>query len=115
MTQAAEVFLRGRHKGISSILITQNAFLKSEHYRVISLNATHLLLLRCRDLRQIQLIGKTFLPDSQIKYFLELYRKIVINSKFGHLLCDFTKFSDSPLMLRSNIANDEYERAFLLQ
>ena len=116
MAQAAEVFLRGRHKGISAILITQNAFLNNDNYRIVSLNTTHMVLFRCRDLRQIQLTGKTFLPDSQIKSFLDLYRRIVVNSKYNYILCDFSKFSDSPLMLRTNIVGDNgYERAFLLQ
>ena len=59
MTLAAETYTRGRHKKISYIFVTQNIFLADQKYRVISLNATHVIVFRCRDLRQMQLFAKS--------------------------------------------------------
>ena len=114
MKLAAECFIRGRHKNISLLFLTQNIFLSDKDYRIIALNATHVGLFRSRDLRQIQYFGKTFLCDNQISEFIKLYKKKIVNIQYGYLFIDFTKSCDSPLMIRSNVTGNEYEHAFLL-
>ena len=114
MKLAGETFIRGRHKKVSSLFLTQNIFLSDQNYRIISLNATHAVIFRVRDLRQIQLFGKTFLQDSSIHSFIATYKKNVINGDFGYILVDFTKNFDSPLMIRTNILGEGYEKAIEL-
>jgi len=112
---AAEVFIRGRHKNISSIFITQNLFLNNNHYRQIALNVSHIVLLRTRNLSQISCFSKSFLTNSQVSDFVKVYRRHVMREKFKYLMIDFTKDVESPLAIRKNILGEEkYESAILI-
>ena len=114
---AATLFSKGRHKSISTIFITQNLFIPSKYYRVISLNASHVIIFKIRDISQISYFGRTFLDSTHYKKFLDVYRKYVTNKEYGYLLIDFTKSSASKLFIRFNItANniDNYERCIVL-
>lgn len=111
---AANIFSKGRHQSISCIFITQNLFLCDKKYRTISLNASHFLLFKMRDLNQIRHFSKTFLNKEKSQYFLAIYRKYVLNSKYGYLLIDFNQSHDSPLMIRTNILNEYKEMCFTL-
>ena len=115
MKIAGEVFIRGRHLNISSIFITQNIFLADKEFRAISLNATHITLLRHRDMKQILCFARSFLTEEKVKKFLDLYKKVVIKEPYSHILIDFTKDIEAPLMLRSGIASaTTYEKTYLL-
>ena len=111
---AGEIFVRGRHLNISCIFITQNLFLNNNEFRQISLNATHIIVLRNRDEKQIICFARSFLSDDKIKKFLTLYKKVVTKEKHQHLLVDFTVDIDSPIAIRSNIVDGPYERVFEL-
>jgi len=106
---AAEVFIRGRHLNISSIFLTQNIFFSNKHFRIISINTTHVILLRSRDIKQVRCFASSFLTDTQIESFIRLYKKWVMHEKFKYVLIDFTKDIDSPLAIRKNIVNEDYE------
>lgn len=112
---AGNVFTRGRHYGISSIFLTQNIFLSDKYYRAISLNATHVILFRTRDVNQIKYFGKTFLKDTEINPFIVLYKKIVLQKQFGYLCIDFKTRIDK-LRFRTNLLLEEGEfvKAFQL-
>ena len=69
---AGEIFVKGRHLNVSSIFITQNLFLSNNNFRQISLNASHVILLRHRDEKQIICFARTFLSDQKTKQFLAL-------------------------------------------
>ena len=112
---AGEVFVRGRHLNVSSIFITQNLFLSNSNFRQITLNTTHIIILRHRDEKQIICFARSFLSEEKVSKFLNLYKKIVAKQKHQHLLIDFTIDIESPLAIRSSIVGDQYERAFLIE
>ena len=114
LTLAGEVFIRGRHLQISSLFCSQNLFFSDKNFRQVSLNTTHIILLRHRDEKQILCFARTFLSDEKVKKFLNLYKKVVSKKRHQHLLVDFTTELDSPLMFRSNIAGEGYERVFTI-
>ena len=114
LTLAGEVFIRGRHLNISSILVTQNIFLSDKNFRQISLNTTHIILFKHRDEKQIICFSRSFLSDEKVKEFHSLYKKVVAKQKHQYLLIDFTVDIDSAVAIRSNVLGDGYERAFLL-
>ena len=111
---ASKVFIKGRHKNISPIFITQNLFTNDKNFRVLALNVTHIVLFKMRDLRQISFLAKSFLIDSQIEAFINLYKRIVLKKQYGYLLIDYDADLDSKLRIRSNILNEDYERCFVL-
>ena len=114
ISDAADIFCRGRHMKISIIVLSQNLFFNCKFFRVISLNATHIVLFRMRDLKQISCFGKTFLTKNEVDKFLILYKKIVLKQKYSYLLVDFTKNSEDVLALRSLVANENYEVVYIL-
>jgi len=112
---ASEIFARGRHKNISAIFLTQNLFMNDKSFRILSLNASHVILFRIRDINQIKYLGKSFLDDTQISNFVELYKKIVLQRTYGYILIDFTKSIVSHLKIRSDVLNEDlYERVYTL-
>jgi len=111
---AAEVYIRGRHLNISAIFLTQNLFFSNSHFRVISLNASHYILFKSRDLKQISHFSRSFLLESQVESFIKLYRKYVMKEKYRYILIDFTKDIESPLAIRKNIVGESYEIGVLL-
>ena len=114
LTLAGEVFIRGRHLNISAILVTQNIFLSDKNFRQISLNTTHVVLFKHRDLKQIICFARSFLADDKVKSFEGLYKKVVAKKKHHYLLVDFTADIDSAIAIRTNILGEGYQQAFLL-
>ena len=111
---AGEVFVRGRHLNVSSIFLTQNLFLSNTNFRQITLNTTHIIILRHRDEKQILCFARSFLSDDKVKKFLNLYKKIVTKQKHQHLLIDFTVDIDSPTAIRSSVVGGDYQKVFIL-
>ncbi|KAG0712166.1 hypothetical protein GWK47_019074 [Chionoecetes opilio] len=70
----ANVFIKGRHLGISAIMISQNLFMQGRYARSISLNCTHFLLLKQRDLGQIGTLGRQLYGREKSKVFLSAYK-----------------------------------------
>ena len=114
LKKAADCFVRGRHFGISNIFLTQNLFHPDKIYRVISLNCCAFIILKQRCMIQIARFGQTFLPKHKIQKFVDLYKKIQ-KEDHGYLMVDFKQESESPLSLRTYIANETFEKAFLLE
>ena len=114
LAKAAEVFLRGRHFNFSVCLLTQNIFHNCKFYRTIALNCTHNILMRMRDIKQINCFGQTFLTKGEVEKFVTLYKRIVIREKYRYILIDFTTFVEDPLCFRSFICDESYEQAFIL-
>lgn len=113
--RASVYFIRGRPQNISSVFICHNLFMANTYFRTISLNASHIFILRMRDARQIQFFSKSFLCDSQIDPFLKLYRREVLLKKYGYMLIDFNAGFESPIQIRNSLFSEKtYERAFVL-
>ena len=95
------------------ILICQNFFFsKSRYARDISLNSTHFVLLKLRDLSQIQNIARQIFGKGQSNRILDIYKFIQKKYKWGHLLIDVSQTSATDIELRSNITNDNGNNDF---
>ena len=102
----ANVFIKGRHLGISAILISQNLFMQGKYARSISLNCTHFLLLKQRDLGQIEVLGRQLYGREKAKVFLKAYRYAIEGKPYGYILADVSITTPEELSLRSNVANE---------
>ena len=99
------MFTHGRHYNISVILICQNLFSNSKYSRDISLNATHFILLKQRDLNQIEFLGRQIFGKSESKKLVSVYKYIQKKYKFGHLLIDISQTTFEDIEFRSNIVH----------
>ena len=104
--RVANVFIKGRHLGISAILISQNLFMQGKYARSISLNCTHFILLKQRDLGQIETLGRQLYGRERAKVFLRAYRHSVTEKPYGYILADVSITTPVELSLRSNIAGE---------
>ena len=103
-----DTFTMGRHKNISICLIQQNLFLHGKFARDIALNASHFILLRMRDLSQVQTLARQIYGRGKMSQDItELYKKVVLNRPFGYLMIDLALNTPSELQLRSNIVGEE--------
>ena len=110
-------FVHGRHKNISVFLLCQNLFFSRGKYaRDISLNATHFILLKLRDLNQIQILANQIFGKGESSKILDVYKLIQKRYEWSHLLIDVSSTSTEDIQLRSNIAasneNNDFERCY---
>ena len=99
-------FIKGRHSQLSVILITQNLFMKGPFARDISLNATHFILLRMRDLGQIENLARQIYGKRYVSDVLEIYKRAVLHKPYGYILLDLSLKTPQQLQFRSNIVNE---------
>ena len=111
---ASDSYVRARHNNTSLIFLTQNIYFSNPNYRVISLNCTHIVIFRNRDIKQISCFGRTFLENEDVKTFVNLYKKEVLDKKYGYILVDFTKNMNDPLILRTYVADETHQKVFKL-
>ena len=108
-------FIHGRHSQLSVILVTHNIFYsKGKYTREITLNATHIILMKLRDLNQISILATQIFGKSN--KVLETYKYIQSKYKFGHLLIDLSINSSKQTELRSHIVpsnESNFETVFL--
>ena len=114
LENAARVFLRGRHKSVSVIFITQNLFFQDKFYRSIFLNATYFVLFKIRDLNQLRMFAGKIISKEKIASFIEAYKKFVIGTKFNHLLVDLNCDDEDPLMFRTYILSQNLQMCISL-
>ena len=104
-------FTHGRHSNISCILITQNLFYsKGKFSRDISLNSTHIILLRIRDLSQIAHLSRQIYGKGLSSKIPDVYKFIAKKYKYPHLLIDVSGQVDEKLELRSHITRSNENR-----
>ena len=101
-----DAFTKGRHKSISTAFITQNLFFSGKHARNISLNCSHYILMRNRDMGQIETLGRQLYGKGKGNEFLQIYKKALSVNKFGYLLIDLAPNTPEELQLRTNIAGE---------
>ena len=99
-------FTKGRHENISIIFITQNIFFSGKYARSIGLNCSHYILMRNRDLGQIEVLGRQLYGKSKGKDFVEIYKKALSVNTYGYLLIDLGPKTPPELTLRTNIIGE---------
>lgn len=108
-------FIKGRHNNLSVILITQNIFFPGKYSRTIALNTSHYILMKNRDIYQVQCLGRQIFGRERAKPFVEIYKNTVLKQTHGYLLCDLAPHTPEELQLRTNIVNEGLcEKVFLL-
>ena len=108
-----EAFTKGRHKKISLIFITQNIFASGKYARNIALNSSHFILMRNRDMSQIENLGRQIFGREKGKNLVEVYQKSLSYNKYGYLLIDLSPETSEELQLRTNIVDETpYEVVF---
>ena len=108
-----QAFTRGRHHKISIIFITQNMFYSGKYARNIAVNCSHYILMRNRDLNQIDVLGRQIFGKSKAKDFIEVYQRALTYNKYGYLLVDLSIDTPQELQLRTNIVGETpYEVVF---
>ena len=101
-----DAFTRGRHNKISCVFITQNLYMGGKHARNISLNSSHFLLCRQRDLSQIHCLGRQIFGKEKANQFVDIYKYAVYSQPYGYLLVDLGINTPKSLQFRSNIVGE---------
>ena len=101
-----DAFIKGRHSNLSVIMITQNLFMKGPYARDISLNGTHFILLRMRDLGQVDCLVRQIYGKKHAGNVLEIYNRAVMNRPYGYLLLDLSRKTPHALKFRSHIVDE---------
>ena len=111
----ANTFTKGRHNNLSVIMITQNLFFPGKYARTIALNTSHYILMKNRDLYQIECLGRQLYGKGMSKKFVEVYKKVVHSQPHGYILCDLGVNTPQELQLRGNIVDEPpCEKVFVL-
>ena len=101
-----DAFTKGRHKRISTVFITQNLFFSGKHARNIGLNCSHYILMRNRDLSQIEVLGRQVYGKTDAKKLVEVYKKALTKNTYGYLLIDLEATTPEAIRLRTNITGE---------
>ena len=99
-------FTKGRHKRISILFLSQNMYANGKFSRSIALNCSHFILMKIRDLSQVELLGRQIYGKKKASEFVDIYKKALSYQKFGHLLVDLAPHTPEILQLRTNITSD---------
>ena len=99
-------FTKGRHKSISTIFITQNLFFSGKHSRNIALNCSHYILMRNRDMNQIETLGRQLYGKGKGNEFVKIYKKALSINNYGYLIVDLAPNTPEELQLRTNILGE---------
>lgn len=111
----ANSFIKGRHLSLSVIFIAQSLFFPGKYSRTIALNASHYILMKSRDIYQVQCLGRQIFGREDSKKFAEVYKNTVLKREHGYLLCDLAPHTPLELQLRTNIVGEPpCEKVFLL-
>ena len=108
-----QAFTKGRHHKISTIFITQNMFYSGKYSRNISLNASHYILMKNRDVSQIENLARQVFGKCRSRNLVEIYQRALTYNKYGYLLIDLSVNTPPELQLRTNIVDEtEYQIVF---
>ena len=101
-----EFFIRGIKLNISLVFITQLYFKVPKDVR---LNATHFVIMKIPNERELQQIGLNHSSDIDFKDFMKIYRKCT-PEPFSFLVNDTTIASDNRLGFRKNLLEWIYNK-----
>ena len=93
------MFIRGRKLNVSLVFITQSYFNFPKDGR---LNATHFLIAKIWNKRELQQIAINHLSDISTKDFINIYKECTAKP-YSFLVIDTTLASDDPLRFRKII------------
>ena len=100
-------YTHARHSNISCILISQNLFYtRGKFSKDITLNCSHLILLRMRDISQLSHLSRQIYGKGYSSKIPDVYKFIVKHYRYPHLLIDVSGTIDEKLELRSNIIHN---------
>lgn len=101
--ELSDIFTKfSHHKNMSVIFIVQNIFNGGKQMRNISLNSHYLVLTKNRrDLMQIKTLGVQLYGEAS--FFLDAYKKAVLNQDYGYLVVDLTPTATEKNRLKTNI------------
>lgn len=102
-----DTFIKGRHENLSCMLITQNLFFTGKYARDISLNTSHFILLRCRDVSQIETLARQIFGKCKSKQVVDIYNRAVREREYGYLLIDLSARTPISLQMRTNIVDED--------
>lgn len=101
--EIADVFVRGRHRGISICLLSQALFFKGKYTKLFTNNSDYIVLFRTFRMRDsvrmlaVQILGKSW------QWLMDSYLHAIEQEPFGHLLIENTPAQDDRVRLRGNI------------
>ena len=101
-----DAFSKGRHENISIIFITQNLFYSGKYSRSIALNCSHYILMRNRDIAQIENLARQIFGKSSSKDVVKIYQKALEYNQYGYLLIDLAPQTPTDLQFRTNIVGE---------
>ena len=110
-----QIFTRGRHKNLSTILISQNIFPRGRFARDVSLNASHFILTRVRDVSSVETLGRQLFGGKKAKTFLEIYNKCMASRSYAHLLIDLAPNTPEIIQLRTNLNRQDGDYEIVYQ
>ena len=114
-SNVCDLFTKGRHKNISTILTTQNIFPRAKYARDVSLNASHYILTRIRDLSSVETLARQLYGTKRSKGFMEIYNKCMTSRPFAHLLIDLAPDTPDSVQLRTNLDKQECDYEIVYQ
>ena len=103
------LFTKGRHKNFSTILVCQNVFGKGKWSRDVSLNASHFILTRIRDLSSVETLARQLFGKGSSKEFINVYKQCMNSTTYPHLLVDLVPTTPQSIQLRTNIIRQQHE------
>lgn len=105
--ECSELFTRlSHHYNISVMLLSQNIFLSTPHFRTMSLNSHYIILFKSpRSMDQIACISRQICPFNS--KFIQASYFDCCQKAFSYLLLDFTQQCPEKLRYRTNIFPDD--------
>ena len=98
---ATELFIRARRLNISLVFITKSYFKVPKD---VSLNCTHVFIMKIPNKRELQQIALNHSPDINSKDLVKIYKKYTAEP-YSFLVNDARLASDNPFRFRKNLFN----------
>ena len=102
-----ELFLNGRHIGVSVIILSQNMFISGKHRVSMDRNTEYIILMNnIRGGSQIATLSHQMNPNNP-KFLTSAFKDATIEP-YGHLLIDTKASGHEPIRYRGNIFNTDF-------